>query len=39
MLDVSFNLTAVVAMLIGIMANGNLTEVDSLNGFAIGPIP
>ena len=39
MLDVSFNLAAVTAMLFGIMWPGHHIEVDSLNSPTARPIP
>jgi hypothetical protein len=39
MLDVSFSLAAVTAMLVGIMWPGHHVEVDSLNGPTARPIP
>jgi len=39
MLDVSFDLAAVVAMLVGIVCPGHRIEVDSLNSPTAKPIP
>ena len=39
MLVVSLNLTAVVAMLVGIVAPGQLIELDGLNSPTAKPIP
>ena len=39
MLDVSLNLAAVVAMLLGIVVPGLHIEVDSLNGPTVKPFP
>jgi hypothetical protein len=39
MLDVSFNLAMVAAMLFGIVEPGHPIEVDSLNSPTIKPIP
>lgn len=39
MLDVSFNLVQVAAMLFGIVLPGNPKEVDSLNSLTRRPIP
>ncbi|WP_255540072.1 hypothetical protein [Acidiphilium sp. C61] len=39
MLDVSFNLAAVIVMLVGTMWPGHHIEVDSLNSPTAKPIP